>query len=149
MRSWTTFIIFGIVLVVLLIYSQISHYSTETHPAVQATQAFFAAVKNNNATVAKQYLDLSNATLNESGNNIVSLSFKETMLLTGAFIRQPAKTWQYSSLNFLSVDTQTRPHEDEAAHVATVRLTNGDQVFLKKDATGWKVSYIMLPKKNN
>jgi len=149
MRSWTTFILFGIVVVALILYTQLSRYSTTTHPAVLATQAFFSAVKNNNAADAIKYLDASNSSLNTAGNNIISLNFKQTMLLTGAFIQQPAVTWLYYDLANMQIDTSTTPHEDEAAHVATVRLVNGDQVFLKKDSTGWKVRYIMRLRKHN
>ena len=146
MRSWTIFILFGIVLVALLIYTQLAKYSTTTHPAVLAAQSFFNAVKSNSAAEATKYLDTTNATLHANGNFIVSLDFKETMPANGAFLRQPAAHWTYATLTSMSVDTDTQPREDDTASIATVRLSGGYTALLKKGDTGWKLHYILQPK---
>lgn len=146
MRSWTTFIVFGVILVALLVVYALTQYSTATDPMIKTSQDFLTAVQDKQATQVQTYLDLSTTKVVTAGSTVISISFNEASPFKAAFQRQPAVTWDYLELAELKVNTSIPPHIEN--NMATVRLSNDCMIFYHRVKNNWKIFYITKPKRN-
>ncbi|HEY3376877.1 MAG TPA: hypothetical protein VGL77_05220 [Armatimonadota bacterium] len=142
MRSWTTFLVFGAIVLGVLVYSMIAQLSSAKHPVMRAAQHFFAVVSKNDAIELERLVDTNTAQVIRAGSSIVTVSFNETTPFAGAFVRQKAVSWGYQELASLNIDTRTEPRVSDDGQIATVRMINGRKIYLRFIANTWKVFYI-------
>ena len=142
MRSWTTFLIFGAIIVALVIFANLSKVSTARHPVVRASQAFFSTIEKNDAAALKLMCDQDAVSIAKAANNIVSVNFAAAHPVDGPFANQPAASWSYNDLQGLQVDLNANPNVLDQTGLATVTLTNGGSIYLRRIKGEWKVYYL-------
>lgn len=142
MRSWTTFVIFGVILVAVVIFANLSKVSTANHPVIRASQAFFRAIDKNDAAALKRLCDPAAVTIAKAANNIINVNFAAAHPMDGPFANQPPISWNYADLQGLQVDLNAKPNVLDKTGLATVTMTNGGSIFLRRINGDWKVYYL-------
>lgn len=143
MRTWTIFIVFGVIVLGFFLYANLAKSSTASHPVVRTAKQFFDAVARKDAATVKKLTDPSTCTVDKAGNTFVSLKFGEVAPFAGAFVRSKAVQWRYDELSNLVLDEDTSPRVLESDNLATLQLTNGLQMYLRRQPGGnWVIFYI-------
>lgn len=144
MRSWTTFYVFGGILVALVLFYWLSQRTTYQVPAVRACQQFIDAVKRNDAVTAKGLLDPKKCQIATYGSNhIININFMDTSSIVNiAFAKQDAVSWDYQALLELKIEPNAKPTILENDDLARVPLNLGRSAYLRRIAGQWKIFYI-------
>ena len=142
MRSWTTFIIFGAILLALIIIYGISQITVNSDPVMHTSQLFLDAVKKNDASAAEALIDPSMGRISKAGNKILSVSFKETSsIVNAAFNKKEPISWDYLELSSLALDLNIKPVVLDN-NLAGAPLQFGQKIYLRRIGNDWKIFYI-------
>ncbi len=146
MRSSTTFLVFGGLVAVLVIYSLITQKQQTQSPPVQAATAFLAALKTNDAAAVTALTDAKTTRVVAAGNHIISLRFSKIAPFPGAFIEKPQAVWSYAELTRLTLDSVSTPvlitNEKTKEAVATLALNSGYKAYLHTVNGTWTIFYL-------
>jgi len=142
MRSSSTFLIFGGILLAVLLFAAISSYATKTNPAVRVAADFFSALHKNDTAKLQSLTDTDAVKLTLAGNKVVSAIFKGGALYPGAFSRREKTMWSYSEMTHMALNLKVDPVVGEDIGMAAVPLTNGAKIYLHRIEGKWKVFYI-------
>ncbi len=148
MRSSTTFLIFGGILLLAAILSMISSNSTRSNPAVRTARDFFTALQSNDTPKLLSLTDTDAAQVTTAGGKVVSIIFKGGPLdQHGAFSRRDKNMLSYAELSALSLKLNVDPVVVEDIGMAAVPLSNGAKIYLHRadKNSAWKVFYISKP----
>ena len=142
MRSWTTFIVFGGILLALILVYGISQLSTASDPVMRTAQQFLDAVKKNDAATAEALIDPSMGRISKAGNKILSVKFNETSkIVNAAFNKKESISWDYLELSSLALDLNLKPVILDN-NLAGAPLQFGQKIYLRRIGNDWKIFYI-------
>jgi hypothetical protein len=151
--------IFGILVLIVLIFLVINKFSTANQPAKKAAEAFMTAFANHNLVTVKSLLDPRVSTLTYAGDRITGIDFQEQHVFTGAFSQTPAVKYSYNEIISRQIprnaSAKVTQDNDKQIELATVPLemnvegkpASGGNIYLKKVEGSWKVFYIAQPPK--
>jgi len=142
------FRVFGILILLLLVYSMLNWSMNTKSPALKAADQFLAAVKTPNRAALEQVLDASNAETSFAGEKVTTIAFKKVNVFPGAFSEKPATKFAYLELNNMRIRTDERPSlltPSGKTAVASVPLWDGGTIYLREQDGQWKVFYIDSP----
>lgn len=140
MRSSTTFIVFGGLVLVLLLFTVISQFSTAQQPSVRVSNKFLHALATQDSATILKLLDTTTAKPSLAGTKLTGISFTEVVPYDSAFARRPATKWTYLQLAALQAEADTSPVI--AGTLATIEMKGGAKLHLHQVDGAWKVFYI-------
>jgi hypothetical protein len=152
MRSWTTFLVFGGIIAVLVLLFAVSRITNQRNPATQTAMNLLDAIAGDKLSVINDVLDMKTATVTTAGPKLASVHFKEcTVGATGAFGHLSDIIWSAIEIRELVIDeTRTPTITDDpttGAGLAQVECKNGSKFLLRRsDADApWRIFYIAKP----
>ncbi len=142
MRS-TTFVGFGAVLIILLLWIIYSNLATSNGPVMRTTNAFLSAIRQQDAVAVQRMVDPNTVTVTAVGNKITSIDFAQ-MHGKGGLASYPANVWDYAEIKTLALNPDIAPDVADEQGLATISLTHGVYMYLQRIAKtdNWKVIYI-------
>jgi len=151
--------IFGILVLIVLIFLVINKFSTANQPAKKAAEAFMTAFANHDLATVKSMLVPKVAGVTYAGDRITGIEFQEQHVFTGAFSKSPAVKYSYLEITSRQIPRDASAvviqSSDKRPELATVPLemyaenkpVPGGSMYLEKVEGSWKVFYIAQPPK--
>ena len=151
MRSWTTFLVFGGIIVAIVLLFAFSRISNSTNPVTQASMNFLDAVANSQLTTVNALLDPKSSTTTTVGSQLASVKFNEcTVGDTGAFGHLASVIWSTMEIKALTIDETRAPvvtEDTTGAGLATIQCKNGAKILLRRGSPDapWHIFYLAKP----
>ena len=141
------FRVFGILVLLLLVFTVLNWSTSKKEPALSAVTQFLTAVAKQDRAALEQVIDLSNMQISFAGEKVTTITFKEVHVFEGAFSKRPQVKYSYLELTKMQIRPNERPNTmpgDDTA-IASVVLTDGGMIYLRKIEGQWKIFYIDKP----
>ena len=136
--------LFGIVLLAMLVFWVLNQTLNTSQPPVAAAMKFASAIANQDRARLETVLDRSNAEVAYAGAKITSMTFNQVNVYKGAFSNRPMVKYSYVQLRDKQVPPDARLTMN-ARNSASVPLSDGGYMYLRKVGDAWKVFYIDKP----
>jgi len=145
--------IFGILVLICLVYLAISIGNKATKPAMVTARQFMTAFTNSDLDTVKSLLDTSVASVSHAGDRITGLEFKAQHISASAFSNAPEVEYSNMDITSRSIPRDGNAEMTPDNQKATVALemtathTPGGSIYLRQVDGKWKVFYIEEPPK--
>jgi|GEM_PF-2254389 len=147
--------IFGILILICLVYLVINIGNKATKPAMVAARQFMTAFANSDLDTVNSLLDTSVSSVSHAGGKITGIEFEAQHISESAFSNAPAVEFSNQDITCRGIprdgNAQMTP-DNQKATVALEMNTDNKQagsIYLRQIDGKWKVFYIEeLPKDN-
>jgi len=149
MRSTTTFLVFGAIIVAVVLIAAFTKFSNSSNPATQAASAFLTAAANSDLPTMRAVTDPKLMSITSAGTRFVGVKCNETTIpQSGAFGHLASLVWSNSEIAPLTIDPIKDPviTGDASSELAVVYLTNGGLIYLhRRNGGDWRVFHLAKP----
>jgi hypothetical protein len=149
MRSSTVFLVVGILIFLVIVYTAFASHARAQHPVMRRTNDFLQAIKAQNVAAITGAIDPQSGHIQTAGAAMSALKFDALTSFEGkaiAFGSRPAVNWTYLQLQPLEVDQTIEPTINADAGLATVTLTSGAMLYFHLKNGEWLIYYLAEPK---
>jgi hypothetical protein len=145
--------IFGILVLVCLVYLVISIGNKTNQPAMVAAKTFMTAFAKHDLETVKSLLDTSVSSVSHAGNQITGIEFQAQHISESAFANTSAVKYSYLDIIGRRIPRDAvavMPRDGEKATVALEMTVDnkpvpGGSIYLRQVEGQWKVFYVQQP----
>jgi len=142
--------IFGVLVLVCLIYLAINIGNKASQPEMKAARAFMTAFLNRDRTSVEKLLDSSVSSVSYAGDRITGIDFQAQNIFPGAFSKAAAVQYSYLDIKnrWIPRDATAKVTPDNTKATVTLEMNidnkpaPGGNIYLRQDDGQWKVFYI-------
>lgn len=147
MRSTTTFLVFGGILLLLIIGTGVNKMFSHPDPVYATAQSFVKALHTSDAPTIQRLIDSAYGEAVMAGPNVSVIQFKAQAPFEGADSSLKPESWGYIELATLDIKDGALPVVAE--NMATLEMADGQVMYLRRNDKDmqWKITYISRPKK--
>lgn len=136
------FRVFGILVLLLLIYTVLTWSFNTKDPVLNAVTQFLTVMKQQNRAELGNVIDMSNAEVTFAGDKASTITFKAVNIYHGAFSKRPEVNYSALELSTMQIRLNERPTRAKEEAIASVVLMDGGMIYLRQIGDQWKVFYI-------